>query len=379
MAYLAFGIGAIADQLFPGFQVGIARGQAQHDGHFLVKALLIKLEGHFINVVYVHRREHGVLVHIAEQGDLAAQLFGDALLAAAEDDVRLNADGEQLFDAVLGGLGLVLTRRAQVGHQGEVDVQAIVAAQLRTQLADGLQKRQAFNVAHGAADFDDGHVWRVIAFSQRKHHALNLIGDVGNHLHRGAQIVAVALFAAPVFGKKPEGYDESLSIGKVKCFYGNFLVALRAAVYIDTLGAEGIKDAAQKAVLNANYLMEGLKEFYPVAYDRVCMHEFVLTLENLKHEKGVSAMDVAKAMLDYGIHPPTMYFPLIVHEDLMFEPTETETKETLDEAIRVLGEIRQIAEKDAQSLHEAPHKTIIGRVDEVRAARQPVLKYAFND
>ena len=150
-------------------------------------------------------------------------------------------------------------------------------------------------------------------------------------------------------------------------------------IVIDTLGAEGIKDAAQKAVLNANYLMEGLKEFYPVAYDRVCMHEFVLTLENLKHEKGVSAMDVAKAMLDYGIHPPTMYFPLIVHEDLMFEPTETETKETLDEAIRVLGEIRQIAEKDAQSLHEAPHRTIIGRVDEVRAARQPVLKYAFND
>ena len=195
----------------------------------------------------------------------------------------------------------------------------------------------------------------------------------------GCKKILASFLPAPVFGKKPEGYDESLSIGKVKCFYGNFLVALRAAVYIDTLGAEGIKDAAQKAVLNANYLMEGLKEFYPVAYDRVCMHEFVLTLENLKHEKGVSAMDVAKAMLDYGIHPPTMYFPLIVHEDLMFEPTETETKETLDEAIRVLGEIRQIAEKDAQSLHEAPHKTIIGRVDEVRAARQPVLKYAFND
>ena len=195
----------------------------------------------------------------------------------------------------------------------------------------------------------------------------------------GCKKILASFLPAPVFGKKPEGYDESLSIGKVKCFYGNFLVALRAAVYIDTLGAEGIKDAAQKAVLNANYLMEGLKEFYPVAYDRVCMHEFVLTLENLKHEKGVSAMDVAKAMLDYGIHPPTMYFPLIVHEDLMFEPTETETKETLDEAIRVLGEIRQIAEKDAQSLHEAPHRTIIGRVDEVRAARQPVLKYAFND
>ena len=114
-----------------------------------------------------------------------------------------------------------------------------------------------------------------------------------------------------------------------------------------------------------------------MSYDTICMHEFVMTLEHLKHETGVSAMDVAKRLLDFGMHPPTMYFPLIVHEALMVEPTETESKETLDEAAEVFLGILEEAKKDPESLHAAPHSCPIGRPDEVTAARNPILRYEF--
>lgn len=166
------------------------------------------------------------------------------------------------------------------------------------------------------------------------------------------------------------------SIGDVKAFYGNFLVVVRALTYLLTLGREGIPEAAQNAVLNANYMMEKLKDIYPAAYDETCMHEFVISLEQMKRENGVTAMDIAKSLLDYGIHPPTMYFPLIVPEALMIEPTETESRETLDEAVRVFREIYEKAKADPGALHEAPVKTYIRRPDEVRAARRPVLRWS---
>ncbi|HIR76165.1 MAG TPA: aminomethyl-transferring glycine dehydrogenase subunit GcvPB [Candidatus Choladousia intestinipullorum] len=172
--------------------------------------------------------------------------------------------------------------------------------------------------------------------------------------------------------RKPEH-----SIGDVKSFYGNFLVVVRAMAYILMLGKEGIPEAAQNAVLNANYMMEKLKALYPPAYDETCMHEFVITLEQMKRENGVTAMDIAKSLLDYGIHPPTMYFPLIVHEALMIEPTETESRETLDEAIRAFGEIYAKAQEDPEAMHEAPVSTYIRRPDEVQAARKPVLRWSF--
>ena len=124
-------------------------------------------------------------------------------------------------------------------------------------------------------------------------------------------------------------------------------------------------------------MMAGLQDLYPVAYGEHCMHEFVLSLENLKKETGVSALDVAKSLIDNGIHPPTMYFPLIVHEALMFEPTETESRETLDEAVAVMRQLYQMAHEDAAQMHEAPHHAQIKRPDEVLAARQPVLRYQW--
>ena len=162
---------------------------------------------------------------------------------------------------------------------------------------------------------------------------------------------------------------------QVRGFRGNFLVVVRALTYLLTLGREGIPEAAQNAVLNANYLMARLKGTYTPAYDRVCMHEFVLDLSDLKKATGVTALDVSKSLIDEGIHPPTMYFPLIVHEALMLEPTETEGPETLDHAADVLRMLYQKAYDDAEAMHTAPHHMPIGRPDEVKAARHPVLRW----
>lgn len=171
--------------------------------------------------------------------------------------------------------------------------------------------------------------------------------------------------------------DMPKSIGRVKEFYGNFLVVVRALTYILTLGGNGLKHASESAVLNANYMMQQLKDTYPMPLEGLCMHEFVMSLEDLKKETGVSALDIAKALLDYGIHPPTMYFPLIIHEALMLEPTETESKETMDEVIAIFKKVYGGARENPQSLHECPKKTPIGRPDEVKAARNPVLRYKF--
>ena len=167
------------------------------------------------------------------------------------------------------------------------------------------------------------------------------------------------------------------SIGEMKRFYGNFLVTMRALTYVISLGSEGITEASANAVLNANYMRVALKDLYHMAYDTTCMHEFVMDLSNIKKDTGISALDIAKGLLDNGIHPPTMYFPLIVHEALMIEPTETESRETLDEAIEVFHNLYQMAYDNADALHAAPVTTPIGRLDEVGAARHPVLKFDF--
>lgn len=173
-------------------------------------------------------------------------------------------------------------------------------------------------------------------------------------------------------------YTPAKTMGKVRDFFGNFLVIVRAYAYILTLGKEGIPEASANAVLNANYMMNRLKGSYKIAYDTQCMHEFVMDIAPLKDKTGISAMDVAKRLLDFGIHPPTMYFPLIVHEALMIEPTETESKETLDKACDLFLRIYKEAEENPEILHSAPNDCSIGRPDDVTAARNPILKYNFN-
>lgn len=169
------------------------------------------------------------------------------------------------------------------------------------------------------------------------------------------------------------------SFGRVKRFYGNFLVCLRALTYIMSLGREGLSETSAHAVLNANYLMTRLAPHMEMAYPGRCMHEFVMTLEHYKEETGVSALDAAKGLLEKGMHPPTMYFPLNVHEALMAEPTETESKTSLDEAAESFIEVFEKGRTDPDYMKTAPHGLAAGRPDEVKAARHPVLRYTFED
>ena len=171
------------------------------------------------------------------------------------------------------------------------------------------------------------------------------------------------------------GAPNPSAIGRVKSFYGNFLVVVRALAYILSLGRMGIVNAAENAVLNANYLKERLSESYSMAFGGICMHEFVITLEKEAKADHVTAMDIAKALLDEGIHPPTMYFPLIIPEALMAEPTETEGKEALDAAAEVFLSVYRQAMKNPGNVHNAPQSTPIRRPDEVKAAREPVLRF----
>ncbi len=165
--------------------------------------------------------------------------------------------------------------------------------------------------------------------------------------------------------------DRPRSIGRVRGFFGNVGVLVRAYCYIRTHGPEGLREVSENAVLNANYLLHRLKEFLPVPQGDCCMHEFVATAKDCKAERGITAMDIAKRLLDYGFHAPTVYFPPIVREAIMVEPTETESRETLDAFAEAIGKIVQ---EDPELLHAAPHSTPVTRPDDVRAARQPVMR-----
>jgi len=168
-------------------------------------------------------------------------------------------------------------------------------------------------------------------------------------------------------------YDRPLSIGKVKSFYGNFQVVVKAYTYIKMMGSNGLKKASEMAVLNANYIKEELKGIYDLPIDKVCKHEFVFS--GIKDNHDVTTLDIAKRLLDYGYHPPTIYFPLIIHDAIMIEPTETESKEEMDGFIEVMKLIAEEAKKDPELLKNAPYTTQVRRIDEVKAARDLILKY----
>ncbi|MDA3940858.1 MAG: aminomethyl-transferring glycine dehydrogenase subunit GcvPB [Spirochaetia bacterium] len=170
-------------------------------------------------------------------------------------------------------------------------------------------------------------------------------------------------------------YDLPDTMGRISGFYGNMAVLVRAYAYAITMGGDGLQKASEYAVLNANYLKERLKTTYHLYYDTTCMHEFVLSMKKMKEEFGISSLDIAKGLLDYGVHPPTIYFPSIVPESMMIEPTETESKETLDNFVEIMLEIYQKAKTNPDELHTAPHNTAVRRVDEVMAVKQPILKW----
>ncbi|WP_462412197.1 aminomethyl-transferring glycine dehydrogenase subunit GcvPB [Neobacillus sp. Marseille-QA0830] len=169
-------------------------------------------------------------------------------------------------------------------------------------------------------------------------------------------------------------YDRPQSIGRVKPYYGNFGINVRAYTYIRSMGPDGLKAVTEYAVLNANYMMRRLAEYYDLPFDKHCKHEFVLSGRRQK-KLGVRTLDIAKRLLDFGYHPPTIYFPLNVEECIMIEPTETESKETLDAFIEAMIQIAKEAEENPEIVQEAPHTTVVGRLDETTAARKPILRY----
>ncbi|CAM3676865.1 MULTISPECIES: aminomethyl-transferring glycine dehydrogenase subunit GcvPB [Paenibacillus] len=193
----------------------------------------------------------------------------------------------------------------------------------------------------------------------------------------GVKSKLIPFLPKPVVSKRDDGtyywdYDRPQSIGRVKAFYGNFGILVRAYTYIRTYGPEGLRRVSELAVLNANYMMHRLAPHYEVAYPGLCKHEFVLSGRKLK-EYGVRTLDVAKRLLDFGYHPPTIYFPLNVEECIMIEPTETESKETLDGFIDTMIQIAKEAQTDPELVKNAPHTTVVKRLDETTAARKPVL------
>ncbi|MBI3743586.1 MAG: aminomethyl-transferring glycine dehydrogenase subunit GcvPB [Chloroflexi bacterium] len=181
----------------------------------------------------------------------------------------------------------------------------------------------------------------------------------------------------PIVVKQGETYHLEVpeqTIGRIAAFHGNFGVLVRAYAYIRMLGADGLRNVSRDAVLHANYIQARLRDLYPLPYNRRCMHEVVFSAAKFR-KQGVRALDIAKRLIDYGFHPPTMYFPLVVDEALMVEPTETETKETVDSFIEAMRTIAKEAAEQPDVLHSAPHATPVGRLDEARAARHPDLHW----
>jgi len=194
----------------------------------------------------------------------------------------------------------------------------------------------------------------------------------------GVKKELIPFLPSPRILKKKDAYvfetEAPDSIGKLRAYYGNFGAVIRSYAYIRALGKEGLKAVSENAILNANYLKVKLSEIYEVPYDGTCMHEFVASASRQK-KLGAGALDIAKRLLDFGVHAPTVYFPLIVQEAMMIEPTETESRQTLDEFIQILFAIDREIREDLKMVLKAPHTTPVGRIDEVKAAREPNLRF----
>lgn len=270
--------------------------------------------------------------------------------------------------------GMMLTNPNTLGlFEGDIrKIAQIVHGAGGLLYCDGANMNAVMGIARpGDMDFDILHV--------NVHKTLSTPHGGGGP---GAGPVGVKRFLEPFLPvpavRKRDGsyyfdYDRERSIGSMKAFYGNFAVLVKAFAYILTLGGEGLREAAENAVLNANYILNGLKDVYEPAAEGLCMHECVLSAAGL-NRYGVHALDVAKALIDEGIHPPTIYFPLAVKEALMIEPTETETRETLDSFIAAMRRIAKQAETDPGTITDAPRTAPVGRLDETGAARKPVLR-----
>lgn len=272
--------------------------------------------------------------------------------------------------------GLMLTNPNTLGlfEEGIQDIAEIVHEAGGLLYYDGANLNGVVGVARpGDMGFDVIHVNLHKTFSTPHGGGGPGSGPVGVKSH------LLPFLPLPLVVKEEErysfDYDRPLSIGKARNFYGNFGVIVKAYTYIRALGGEGLRDACQNAVLNANYMLHQLRDDYNIPLDRLCKHEFIINSKQQAEPHGISTMDIAKRLIDYGYHPPTVYFPLIISEAMMIEPTETESKERLDDFIEVMKNIAREAKETPELLLNAPQNAVIRRVDEVKAARKPVVKW----
>jgi len=285
------------------------------------------------------------------------------------DDLRTKVDGETA--------GLMLTNPSTLGLFDEniEEIERIFHGAGALMYYDGANLNAVCGISRpGDMGFDVVHINLHKTFSQPHGGG----GPGGGPIAVRAQLepflpVPVVVRDGDRFALE---YDRPKTIGKVRAFTGPFGVFVRSYAFIRSYGP-GLREMSEAAVLNANYLLARLKDVYDLPYERLCMHEFVLSARSLKREHGVSALDVAKRLMDYGFHPPTIYFPLVVPEALMIEPTESEARETLDEFVDAMRAIAREAAESPELLHDAPHDRPVRRLDEVRAAKSPVVRYAF--
>jgi len=295
--------------------------------------------------------------------------------------IRSDERGAVDLDALRSAVGsdtaaLMLTNPSTLGlfEENIVEIAAIVHAAGGLLYYDGANANAILGYARpGDMGFD------VVHLNLHKTFATPHGGGGPGAGPVGVKASLLPYLPVPTVAKRPDGtfyLDEQRphSIGKVKSFYGNFGILVRAYAYIRTMGPDGLKRVAEDAVLNANYMLRRLAPHYHVPFDRICKHEFVLSGKSFKAH-GVKTLDIAKRILDFGYHPPTIYFPLNVEEALMIEPTESESRETLDAFVDVMIRIAREAQETPDIVKLAPHETVIDRLDETAAARNPILRH----
>ncbi|SFL36206.1 aminomethyl-transferring glycine dehydrogenase subunit GcvPB [Pelosinus propionicus] len=295
-------------------------------------------------------------------------------------EIKSNDDGSINLDALKAAVGLdtaafMLTNPSTLGlfEKNIKEIAQIVHAAGGLLYYDGANTNAVMGIVRpGDMGFDVVHINLHKTFSTPHGGGGPGSGPVG------VKQELIPFLPVPIItydGKKYDlEYNRPLSIGRMHSFYGNFGVIVRAYAYIRTMGPDGLRQASEDAVLNANYCLSQLREDYDAPFERYSMHECIITSKNQK-QFGVKTLDIAKRLLDYGYHPPTIYFPLIVEEAIMIEPTETESKETLDGFIKAMREIAKEARTDVTQILDAPHDTVVGRLDETAAARKPVVRW----
>ncbi|MCL6611246.1 MAG: aminomethyl-transferring glycine dehydrogenase subunit GcvPB [Peptococcaceae bacterium] len=336
-----------------------------------------------IKAYHDHRGETGrrrVIVPDSSHGTNPATA---ALCGMEVRQIESGPDGTVDLDALRAALGpdtaaVMLTNPNTLGLF-ERDILAIAGAVHRAGAllyCDGANMNAVLGISRpGDMGFDAIHLNLHKTFSTPHGGGGPGAGPVGVKSFLAPFLPFPAVRLDPDSGTCFLDYNRPLSIGKVRSFYGNFGVVARAYTYIRALGGEGLREVAENAVINANYLLSLVRGTYRIPFDRRCMHEFVAVPPAGFREGGLHTADIAKRLMDYGYHPPTVYFPLIVEEALMVEPTETESRATLDAFAGALLEIAREGRENPQLLKDAPHGTPVARLDEVTAARRPVLRW----